>query len=246
MLDETPILAENFTIRLPVTRHITFPCRKLVGFSILPRYGSRHGFMDIEDLLAKNKPTDPLQVFIAAKSVDQDRLRLAIRALPYNRFLSTAYWFAVSDRAKIKAGFRCQVCNRKGRIDAHHRSYQNHGSEHEHLEDITVLCRGCHALFHGKIEAPPTPTLPKSINAILAPDPDPQPEQIASVVLTPELLKQCRTAGGGLTNATAIALGVKSFNRGWPKVLIGKTVSAAAFQRAVDGRLIFRRKRSSA
>jgi hypothetical protein len=44
-------------------------------------------------------------------------------------------------------GHRCQVCNRGlGTLDVHHRTYERRGQELD--EDLTVLCRACHGIFH--------------------------------------------------------------------------------------------------
>lgn len=48
----------------------------------------------------------------------------------------------------LKRKFRCQVCNLSGRLNVHHRSYENHGYENLHLEDLVVLCEGRHSQFH--------------------------------------------------------------------------------------------------
>lgn len=45
-----------------------------------------------------------------------------------------------------KAGERCQLCNRGGELHVHHRTYERFGAEME--DDLTVLCAGCHDLYH--------------------------------------------------------------------------------------------------
>lgn len=59
---------------------------------------------------------------------------------------------------------RCQMCNGSESLQAHHRSYENHGREHLHLGDLICLCGKCHSKFHDKGErtnspAPPPPAL---------------------------------------------------------------------------------------
>lgn len=66
----------------------------------------------------------------------------------YREYIRSPEWRAKADAAKERAGHRCQLCNSDGQLDAHHRTYKRLGNEEP--EDITVLCRDCHAKFHGK------------------------------------------------------------------------------------------------
>lgn len=70
-----------------------------------------------------------------------------LRALPYKEYLQTPHWKRKRE-AKLRAvGRRCQVCGRSsGTLDVHHSTYDRLGEELE--GDLTVLCRGCHGLFH--------------------------------------------------------------------------------------------------
>lgn len=67
----------------------------------------------------------------------------------YYRYIVSPEWKKKADEAKRRAGYRCQVCNRKQGdviLNAHHRTYENLG--HEKEGDLTVLCDGCHGDFH--------------------------------------------------------------------------------------------------
>lgn len=66
----------------------------------------------------------------------------------YAEYLLSDYWKQVTSAVKAKAGYRCQVCNSPHDLQAHHRSYANRGREMDHLDDLTCLCRRCHAVFH--------------------------------------------------------------------------------------------------
>ena len=73
----------------------------------------------------------------------------------YSDYIQTPQWKKKSKEAKLRAGYRCQVCNRKGSehsLHSHHRTYKRLGNERP--SDITVLCKECHELFHanGKIK----------------------------------------------------------------------------------------------
>jgi hypothetical protein len=63
----------------------------------------------------------------------------------YYDYIKSPQWKRKADAAKKAAGYRCQVCNGKKHLDAHHRTYERLG--HERPEDITVLCRDCHQLY---------------------------------------------------------------------------------------------------
>jgi hypothetical protein len=69
-----------------------------------------------------------------------------LRAMPYQEYLQTPEWQKKRVAALSRANHRCQVCNSRGPLDVHHRTYERRGSEDEH--DLTVLCRRCHELFH--------------------------------------------------------------------------------------------------
>jgi len=72
--------------------------------------------------------------------------------IQYQEYLQSDKWRQKADNAKERVGWHCQVCNASGiqnQLHAHHRTYENLGNEPP--EDITVLCRKCHALFHDKL-----------------------------------------------------------------------------------------------
>ena len=72
-----------------------------------------------------------------------------IKSMDYQNFLKTPYWKAISAHTKYKAGYRCQLCNSPYKLIAHHRSYNIHGFEHAHMQELIILCNNCHNKFHG-------------------------------------------------------------------------------------------------
>ena len=71
--------------------------------------------------------------------------------LRYEDFLNTPYWNAISQYAKSRAKFKCQLCNCTENLNTHHRTYERHGREHLPQvikEDLIVLCQDCHSKFH--------------------------------------------------------------------------------------------------
>lgn len=77
----------------------------------------------------------------------EDRRRL-LRSMPYKEYLRTPEWQATRESKLRSARYRCQVCGGGGLLDVHHRTYERRG--HEKPDDLTVLCRDCHGLFHEK------------------------------------------------------------------------------------------------
>lgn len=74
-----------------------------------------------------------------------------LKGLPYEVFLRTGYWRIITAHLRAERG-ACERCGYNRQLQAHHKSYAHHGLEHEHLEDLELLCRWCHATEHG-IEA---------------------------------------------------------------------------------------------
>lgn len=75
-----------------------------------------------------------------------------LRTMPYAEYLRTPEWAERRHAALERAGWRCQVCNTDLNLQVHHRTYARRGAELP--GDLTVLCAGHHALFHGKIPGP--------------------------------------------------------------------------------------------
>jgi hypothetical protein len=62
----------------------------------------------------------------------------------------------------------------------------------------------------------------------------------AIVILTHELIQQCRTDANAFTNATLRALGVRPpLIKGWVAQLHGKPVTAEKYREALRGRYIY-------
>lgn len=197
-----------------------------------------------------NKRTDganPFRIFESLTDFDSEELAVQLKLLPYKTFLQTAYWFAVSSVAKSRAGMRCQVCNSPKAIQPHHRTYQTHGYEHLHMEDLVVLCGSCHGLFHGHITTDYVPPalrerkkrdypgaiVPHTESDLGMPDGE-------SFKLDHDLINACR-ANGSFTNATLRAFGLKRpLFKGWVDRLIGITLTRSQYQQALRGRFIYR------
>lgn len=69
-----------------------------------------------------------------------------LAAMPYQDYLQTDHWRKTARAAKERAGFRCALCNERGQLHAHHRTYERRGAEIE--TDVIALCADCHRNFH--------------------------------------------------------------------------------------------------
>lgn len=213
----------------------------------------REQVVTLDYLTAKRtNGANPFKIFEAISEVDQTELHARLKAMRYLAFLETAYWFAVSMKAKAWAKMRCQVCDSMAGIQVHHRTYSSHGAEHLNMWDLVVLCGSCHGIFHGhRTPAPvtadaPQPArkrrgpyvIPHSDSEIFVPDSDP-------IILTQELIDNCR-ANGSFTSATLNALQVpRPLRSGWGQRLLGKAMPRAQYREAVEGRYVYRAKRKS-
>ena len=64
----------------------------------------------------------------------------------HRRAIKSDHWKNLRMQAIYNAGNRCQVCNAKGKLHVHHRTYDNIGNEK--ISDVIVLCGSCHEKFH--------------------------------------------------------------------------------------------------
>lgn len=63
----------------------------------------------------------------------------------YEIYLQSPEWKIKADTLK-KENPNCSICNRRGILHVHHRTYVRCGKEEKF--DLAVLCADCHALFH--------------------------------------------------------------------------------------------------
>jgi len=87
------------------------------------------------------------------EQVRTDLLRHRARAsqlsrMTWEEYSQTPEGRSLRNRVLLRAGNRCEMCNKGGvALQIHHRSYENrHGAEL--LSQLRALCRPCHAHFH--------------------------------------------------------------------------------------------------
>ena len=74
-----------------------------------------------------------------------------LKAMDYTDFLKTPEWDNTRKKTLRRAGYKCQLCNKdKTTLNVHHKTYERIGEELP--GDLIVLCKGCHAKFHDKLE----------------------------------------------------------------------------------------------
>lgn len=170
----------------------------------------------------------------------------------YEDYLKTDYWKAVAVEVKKRAGYKCQLCNSQHDLCAHHRDYSHRGSELEHLDDLTCLCRRCHNIFHGVVPEQKESPKPKAFRHI-----EKRKERVGYIVgdiesadkdmplgdpiiLTQELIARCRT-NGAFTSATVRAFGLipGKEQKGWTFRLVGSAMTREKYREALRGRHIY-------
>jgi len=73
--------------------------------------------------------------------------RTGERAKDYKEYLKTKHWRETKIWAKKSLSNKCHVCGSLRQLQVHHRSYKHLGNEL--IEDLEILCRGCHRGEHG-------------------------------------------------------------------------------------------------
>lgn len=74
-----------------------------------------------------------------------DKIREHLKGLPHEKYIGSLYWRSVCRLVWQRAGGRCENrrCGKRG-AEVHQKSYVHRGEEHEHLEDLRLLCRECY------------------------------------------------------------------------------------------------------
>ncbi|MBQ7879337.1 MAG: HNH endonuclease [Clostridia bacterium] len=62
--------------------------------------------------------------------------------------LSPAQWDIIRKDAYRRAGFRCNICGAKGRLEAHEIWSYDEKQALQKLTDVVALCKSCHEVKH--------------------------------------------------------------------------------------------------
>ena len=79
-----------------------------------------------------------------------DSTKEFISKMDYADFLKTPYWKSIALYIKERDGKKCSICGATKALAAHHLTYENHGDELHHLEDLACVCNKCHEGFHNQ------------------------------------------------------------------------------------------------
>lgn len=102
----------------------------------------------IEDIATPFAAISTEDVWAVIHAANPQELKRRLKYMKYSQFLRTPYWRVVSDRVKMRANCRCQLCNRDEKLVTHHRVYDFRGEDHLHMSELTCLCNGCHNKHH--------------------------------------------------------------------------------------------------
>lgn len=78
-------------------------------------------------------------------------MKLWLLRMIYRLYLRTGHWQRVRRMAFAAYGRACQACGSTRRLQVHHVRYRRGGRSvlwHERMDDLAVLCRGCHKKAH--------------------------------------------------------------------------------------------------
>ncbi len=75
------------------------------------------------------------------------RIAPALTVGRYEDYLQSDVWKRTRELALEYYGDKCCLCNSADNLNVHHRTYERKGNER--LSDLIVLCRDCHATYHG-------------------------------------------------------------------------------------------------
>lgn len=84
------------------------------------------------------------------ENVDYDAVARKILNMPYKDFLETPYWKGAALFVKRRDGWKCRECGSTLCLEVHHLTYEHHGDEIHHLDDLVTVCRKCHKHSHGQ------------------------------------------------------------------------------------------------
>jgi hypothetical protein len=100
---------------------------------------------------AKTKLDHINKIWDASSHNDMDFFIKTARNRDYGFFLKTDYWQAIKNFCLERAEHECEACgNSNAILHVHHLTYEHHGLEHLHLDDLIVLCEQCHNDAHSK------------------------------------------------------------------------------------------------
>lgn len=74
-----------------------------------------------------------------------------IQYLTYSEFLQTLYWKSIAAFKRKQMNYKCELCGGTKDLNVHHKTYENHGMEHNSQvikNDLMLVCEECHRGIH--------------------------------------------------------------------------------------------------
>jgi len=78
------------------------------------------------------------------------KIKLSNRQKKYRKYLNSKEWEEIRVELHIVRGSKCERCSSKKNLQVHHLTYDN--IFNEELEDLELLCAGCHKSEHRPIK----------------------------------------------------------------------------------------------
>jgi len=96
----------------------------------------------------ENDPSFWAAVFnFGRKKIDESIIQANWRSV-YLNYISSNPWKEKCKMIKKTRGNKCQICGSEKDLQIHHNTYERLGCEDDN--DLVLLCKPCHFLFHGR------------------------------------------------------------------------------------------------
>lgn len=100
----------------------------------------------INPLLSKRRVTFNSKLYSIFEGIEEESNE---RKKQYNKYIQSEDWKMKREELFEDRGKQCEKCGSINHLQVHHLTYENFGNES--LEDLQILCRGCHLELHDLI-----------------------------------------------------------------------------------------------
>lgn len=115
---------------------------------IEPSFTDKYLATDGKPVFATQKRAFIRKFITGNEEVPINEVKAQTRKMSYSAFLDTVYWKSIAYYVKERDGKQCVLCGAEKRLVVHHKSYEHHGDELHHLDDLVCVCRKCHGEIH--------------------------------------------------------------------------------------------------
>lgn len=99
---------------------------------------------------ANDATQEDIRCVLNTEGLNEPQLQMSLRAMLYDDFLNTIYWKVICMRRKYLDDCKCTICGSGKKLHVHHVTYNHHGDERHHFEDMLTVCKKCHDDIHRK------------------------------------------------------------------------------------------------